>query len=173
VLGLGGWVEELAQAEADFEALLARRTTEQAEASAGAKGRLKSLRRDIDIVYHAMTDRIDAAATIDAATREEAEAYAAFVAQLNANIAYFNEHDDHHHIRRDLSTANVADIPPQPHTGEPVVLLPTVHCEGKKLAFSVDYTLTYRHNTEVGTADLTIHGKGAYKGQRTITFSIA
>ncbi|MDR3261023.1 MAG: hypothetical protein LBT78_04225 [Tannerella sp.] len=38
---------------------------------------------------------------------------------------------------------------------------------------SKDFTVTYRKNIEVGTADLIIHGKGAYKGTKTVTFNIA
>ncbi|MDR3236031.1 MAG: hypothetical protein LBT48_04805 [Prevotellaceae bacterium] len=48
--------------------------------------------------------------------------------------------------------------------------------EGKptvELVFAKDFDVTYKNNTDVGTADLTIHGKGAYKGQKLTTFNIA
>jgi hypothetical protein len=45
---------------------------------------------------------------------------------------------------------------------------PPVH--PPKLRFSA---ATYKDNVEVGTATLVIHGKGAYKGTKTVTFNIA
>lgn len=38
---------------------------------------------------------------------------------------------------------------------------------------TVDFSVTYRNNVNVGTATLILHGKGAYKGQKIVTFNIA
>jgi hypothetical protein len=42
-----------------------------------------------------------------------------------------------------------------------------------QLSLGKDFSVTYKNNVKVGTAELTIHGKGAYKGQKTVTFNIA
>jgi hypothetical protein len=41
-----------------------------------------------------------------------------------------------------------------------------------QLSLGKDFSVTYKNNTHVGTAEVTIHGKGAYKGQKTVTFNI-
>ena len=33
--------------------------------------------------------------------------------------------------------------------------------------------MTFRNNVDAGNAKCTIHGKGAYKGRKTVTFIIA
>jgi hypothetical protein len=43
----------------------------------------------------------------------------------------------------------------------------------KTLVVGVDYTLTYWSNTIPGTGKVTITGKGAYSGVRTVTFKVA
>jgi hypothetical protein len=68
-------------------------------------------------------------------------------------------------------------IPAQPHTGKPVTPIPDVYYteEGKPTiepVFTKDFTVTYRDNIEAGTATLIIHGKGAYKGTKTVTFNV-
>jgi hypothetical protein len=45
--------------------------------------------------------------------------------------------------------------------------------ETVQLSLGADFAVTYKNNVHVGTAELTIHGKGAYKGQKTVTFNIA
>jgi hypothetical protein len=48
--------------------------------------------------------------------------------------------------------------------------------EGKptvKLWLGKDFSVTYKNNVKVGMAELTIHGKGDYKGQKSVTFNIA
>jgi hypothetical protein len=42
-----------------------------------------------------------------------------------------------------------------------------------ELVFAKDFTLTYKGNDRVGTATISIHGKGAYKGVKVVTFNIA
>jgi hypothetical protein len=119
-----------------------------------------------------MTGRIDAAATLD-----ETDTYTEFIRQLNQEIAYFNGHLPHH-ARKDIANVAVGDIPAQTYTGEPVIVIPDVFytAEGQqtvKIVFAKDFTVTYRNNVKVGTAELVLHGKGAYKGNKTVTFNIA
>jgi hypothetical protein len=76
---------------------------------------------------------------------------------------------------RNTSTAPI-DI--QQYTGVAVTPIPQVFFrteEGEtvELRFTVDYYVTYRHNIDVGEAQLLIHGKGKYAGHYTTTFHIA
>ncbi|MDR3235659.1 MAG: DUF6261 family protein [Prevotellaceae bacterium] len=172
LVGMLPWVHELVNAETAFEELLAQRNVADSQKP---DGRLKDVRREIEDVYRQMTERIAAAAIMDATPATDA-----FIAELNTKIAYFNEHN-HHHARKDISITDhcvVEPIATQAHTGKPVSVIPKVHYreEGKptvELVFAKDFDVTYKNNTDVGTADLTIHGKGAYKGQKLTTFNIA
>jgi hypothetical protein len=42
-----------------------------------------------------------------------------------------------------------------------------------ELALGKDFSVTYKNNTNVGMAEVTIHGKGTYKGHKTIPFNIS
>jgi hypothetical protein len=170
ILNLNEWIDELEKAHLDFDRLFEQRNAEWAEKPETG---LKDVRRLVDDSYRHATDRIDAAATLD-----DTDAYEEFIRQLNREIAYFNEHIPHH-ARKDIAGVDVADIPPQPYTGEPVTVIPEVfyRADGQqtavKLVFAKDFTLTYRDNVEVGTAELVLHGKSGYKGNRAVTFNIA
>ena len=48
----------------------------------------------------------------------------------------------------------------------------TVQMDGKTLVSDTDYTVSYSNNTEVGTANVTITGKGNYTGSITASFTI-
>lgn len=48
----------------------------------------------------------------------------------------------------------------------------SVALDGKKLAASTDYTVTYRNNKNIGTATVTVTGAGNYTGTVTKTFAI-
>jgi hypothetical protein len=170
-VGLTAWVSELQAAEADFEQLLGLRTVETADKP---QGRLKEVRNEINKVYHRMIDRISAADTMD-----ESGTYNQFINELNAEIAYFNDH--YHHAKKDLGAGDHCVIEPidvQQFTGRPITPVPVVHYleEGKptvRLSLGKDFSVTYKNNTNVGMAELTIHGKGAYKGTKSTTFNIA
>jgi hypothetical protein len=167
-LSLGQWIDELAQAAAAFDALFAQRNIEWA---GKPDAKLKETRQQIDAVYRPMTERINAAALMDST-----DTYDEFIRQFNREIAYFIDHS-HRHARKDIAHVTVANIPTQPHTGKPVTPLPDVYYteEGKEtieLIFTKDFTVTYRDNIKPGTATLIIHGKGAYKGTKAITFNV-
>jgi hypothetical protein len=51
-------------------------------------------------------------------------------------------------------------------------VLPKVTYEGKELVFTKDYELSYHDNGRPGTAAVIIHGKGAFKGTKTVSFNI-
>jgi hypothetical protein len=172
LIGLAPWVAELQAAETLFEALLEERNVEAADKP---QGNLKDVRRAIDVIYHRMIERIGAAATLD-----DTDLYTQFINELNAEIARFNE-QHHHHARKDISVGEhtvVEPIATQQYTEKAVTPLPKAYYreEGKptvELVFAKDFSLTYKNNVNVGTAEVTLHGKGAYKGQKTVTFNIA
>jgi hypothetical protein len=172
-LQLTDWTTELAAAEIAFAQLYVQRNTQLADRP---QGRLTDVRREIEAVYHGMISLIDASAILNGSS----SVYSEFIAQLNQQVTYFNDHN-HHHAKKDLGTGDhcvVEPIETQTYTGKPISVIPKVHYreEGKptvELIFAKDFNVTYKNNEDVGTATLTIHGKGAYRGQKLTTFNIA
>jgi len=72
----------------------------------------------------------------------------------------------------DISKATIAKIADQAYTTKPVEPKVAVTLGEKELAEGTDFTVSYKDNTEVGKATVTITGKGAYEGQATATFEI-
>lgn len=72
----------------------------------------------------------------------------------------------------DISQASIGAIPAQKYTGKAVTPSVSVVCNGVTLTLNKDYVLTYDNNTKIGTARVTITGKGAYKGTRSVNFTI-
>ena len=98
----------------------------------------------------------------------------------------FNEMNDLrrkyvHHLPKDLGAGDHCVIEPfdvQKYTGKAITPIPAAHYieEGKptvELVFAKDFSVTYKNNVNVGMAECTIHGKGAYKGTKNTTFMIA
>ena len=73
---------------------------------------------------------------------------------------------------RSITGATVADIAAQPYTGNAVEPLPRITDLGRTLTKDTDYTLSYEHNTEVGTATVIITGAGDFSGILTANFNI-
>jgi hypothetical protein len=173
LVGLPSWVVELTAAEAEFEKLYTQRRDETAKKP---QGRISNARRDTDNHYHPMIDKLNAYAI---SLPVVPDPMSIFMAKLNVVVDYFNEH--FHPVKKDISVGDrciVELIPPQKYTGNAVTPIPIVSYreEGKKvvaLTFAEDYSVTYRSNRKVGTAEAILHGKGAYKGQKTVTFNIA
>ena len=59
------------------------------------------------------------------------------------------------------------------YTGKDLKPAVTVELTGKKLVNNTDYTVAYSANKEVGTAKVTVSGKGNYVGSKELTFKIA
>ena len=59
------------------------------------------------------------------------------------------------------------------YTGGEIKPLPTVSFSDKKLKSGIDYTVSYKNNTKVGTATVTITGKGYYTGSVSKSFKIS
>ena len=72
----------------------------------------------------------------------------------------------------DISEADVSAVPGQTYTGAAVEPAPEVTMDGGTLSRGTDYTLSYANNTNVGTATITITGKGGYAGSTRTTFVI-
>ena len=70
-----------------------------------------------------------------------------------------------------ISNATVS-VATQTYTGKALTPKPTVKVESITLREGTDYTLSYASNVNVGTATVTITGKGNYTGERKATFRI-
>ncbi len=71
-----------------------------------------------------------------------------------------------------LADATIADIAAQSYTGAAITPAVTVTLGNTTLSSETDYTVAYSNNTNVGTATITITGKGNYSGTATKTFAI-
>jgi hypothetical protein len=163
--GLGAYVTEIAAAQAAFEQIFLLRSAEHIEKP---QGNLKDIRKEMNALYHQITERIEAYTVMNGTS-----VTGVFISKLNDEIAYFNEHNRHHHHPKDISLATVASIPDQLWDGRPVTPLPFVTDEnGRELVFARDYDLTYHKNDRPGNASVTLHGKGARKGKKTVSFNI-
>jgi hypothetical protein len=173
LLGLTAWVTELTAAEAAFEALYKQRSIETSEKP---QGRIRDARRETDAIYHSMINNYNAWLLLYSVLDPE---YYAFAARLNAIIDHFNER--YHHAKKDLSAGDHCVIEPvgtQAYTERAITPVPKVHyrTEGKPtavLSLGKDFEVTYKNNVNVGMAEVTVHGKGDYKGKKMTTFMIA
>ncbi len=68
----------------------------------------------------------------------------------------------------------VEEIPEEDriYSGTAIKPTPTVYDNNKPLVLGTDYTLSYKNNTKVGTAQVIIKGKGNYTKTMTIEFEI-
>ena len=71
-----------------------------------------------------------------------------------------------------ISKATVTGIGAKTYTGKAITQSPVVKLSGKTLKAGTDYTVAYKNNTKVGTATVTITGKGSYTGTISKTFKI-
>jgi hypothetical protein len=134
---------------------------------------LRQVRREEDGTYHKIAVLLNAGAAMGT------PGFAEVIDKLNPDIEHMNE--QFHRAKKNLGAGGhtvVEPIETQPYTERPVTVVPKVHYreEGKpvkNLSLGTDFDVTYKNNINVGTAELTIHGKGAYKGQFTVTFNIA
>ena len=70
-----------------------------------------------------------------------------------------------------ISKAKVS-VGPQTYTGSQLTPVPTVTLDGKTLKSGTDFTTSYSNNVNVGTAIITVTGKGDYTGATQTTFAI-
>ena len=70
-----------------------------------------------------------------------------------------------------ISEASIS-VAAQNYTGSQLTPVPTVTLDGKSLESGTDFTTSYGNNIKVGTANITVTGKGDYTGSATSTFKI-
>jgi hypothetical protein len=137
-------------------------------------------RKETDAAMRAITTRIESNIDIKGITT-----FTKLIKEFNVHVDHYNTLLDEHygriHVKTDLSTANIATVPDQAYTGEPVFVLPTVTLEKKdkdgtvttvKLIFATDFTVRYEGNIGPGSATLIISGIGEYVGERSWGFNI-
>ena len=71
-----------------------------------------------------------------------------------------------------VSGCTISSISNQTYTGSAISPSVTVSLGGNSLTNGTDYTVSYSNNTNVGTATVTVTGKGDYSGTKTATFKI-
>lgn len=71
-----------------------------------------------------------------------------------------------------ISSVKVTDLGSYAYTGKAISPTPTVTFGSHSLAKDTDYSIAYANNTKVGTATITLTGKGNYTGTKTATFAI-
>jgi hypothetical protein len=72
---------------------------------------------------------------------------------------------------------NLADAVTEPlstqiYTGKAITPIPVMYYDGKELVFTVDFSLSYKNNVEVGEATVIMHGRGRLNGRHTRKFNI-
>ena len=73
---------------------------------------------------------------------------------------------------KQIVNVSVGTIPSQTYTGGEIKPIPTVRDGSTVLRSGVDFAVSYRNNTNVGNATLTITGKGNYAGSKISSFRI-
>ncbi len=126
-------------------------------------------------VEDAKTSLYETANGIDPSTenyRDDAETGSHGVVDAKEAVAYVEQHFADSG-RTALSACTIESIPDQYYTGVAVEPEGIVVKDGEKtLEEGVDYETSFRNNVEVGTASVTVSGKGEYVGYASATFSI-
>jgi hypothetical protein len=177
-LELAPWLTELARANAKFEELMMARN---AEILQHLDLHMRPIRAAVDKAFREILDLLEALVRVQGPTTDEA-----FIKELNNLSTHYKDvlaqETGRRHPVKDLSAGDhcvVEPIETLQYTGKAITPVPVAYYRGDEgkptveLVFARDFSLTYKNNVEVGTADVTLHGKGAYKGQKTVTFNIA
>jgi hypothetical protein len=174
LLALDVWLNELARLNDLFKTYVEDSSQEKIDKPDVSP---KAARRAADEILHRIIDRVTAQINL-----YSPETYAAYSEEFNTLVNHYNtlvhERYGRLHAKIDLSQADIAAIAPQPFTGKPVFVIPSVSLlpsgaeKPVELLFSEDFTVAYRNNLRPGTATLIIKGIGKYKGERITTFNI-
>ncbi len=73
---------------------------------------------------------------------------------------------------KSIESTTIGEIAAQAYTGKAITPAVTVKDGNVTLTEDTDYTVTYENNTAVGTATITITGKGNYTGTNQTSFAI-
>ena len=71
-----------------------------------------------------------------------------------------------------MSKMSVSAIANQTYTGNAIKPKVVVQNANTTLKLNTDYQVSYKNNKDVGTATITITGKGNYSGKKIVTFKI-
>ena len=74
--------------------------------------------------------------------------------------------------RISITKCTFSTISSRTYTGKEIKPTPTVKYKGTRLTKGTHYTLKYSANKKVGTATVTVTGKGKYTGTKKLTFKI-
>jgi hypothetical protein len=173
-LGMGIQVQLLQRAFDTFVLLLGQRDDEKIEKPpyTGAQ-----TRKELNRIYRQIAFAINTnAATASAETVDE---FITFIEHLNVEIARINA--EVRPAKKNISVLTrlvIVPIPIQIYTSLPIIVIPELYYiddNGKaiRMWLGKDFEVSYRNNTDVGTAEVVIHGKGEYTGQATVKFNIA
>jgi hypothetical protein len=165
-IGLEALAAKLQAAYDVFAALLKQRDADMEEKP---KGNFVAVRRELDALYHVIAGAVNSGARLGLSPE-----FAAFIRILNPLIERLNR--QLHRARADLKHAVIAPIADMPFTEKPVtppLRVFFVTADGtEELELGRHYNVTYKNNIAVGNAEAAIHGKGDYKGAKTISFAI-
>ena len=71
-----------------------------------------------------------------------------------------------------ISKTSLSAIASQVYTGKAIIPATTLTFNGKTLAKGTDYKVSYKNNTNAGTATVTITGNGNFSGSRSANFKV-
>jgi hypothetical protein len=167
-LGIGGMKDALQATYDEFEALLKER---EDAGKQKPEDTFPEVRRELEDAFHQIAEKVNAGAAL-----ELSQGFGLLIDNLNPVLERFRI--EFHYVRYDIKHAQPAPIPDEPFTGEQRTPLPSSVLLHKRdgtevrLTFGTDYTLTYKNNIEVGNAYCILHGKGKYKGTKSVSFII-
>ena len=75
-------------------------------------------------------------------------------------------------VAKSIAYTSTSSVSSKAYTGKAIKPSVTVKDGTKTLVKGTDYTLSYKNNTNIGTATVTITGKGSYTGSKDVTFKI-
>jgi hypothetical protein len=162
------WIPEIASARTEMAALIAERDARSLEKPEMG---FREVRREIEKVWRAIVNIVNGGASLYFFSKE----FERFMDVLNPEIDRLNK--EYHRKKRSIAHSQPERIPVQTYTGYPCtpplnVLFVTPKDGTVRLELGKDYNVTYKDNINVGSAECTIHGKGAYTGRKTVTFTI-
>jgi hypothetical protein len=162
------WTEEIRSALEEFVQLYEDR---EAKTLLKPDPGFPEVRHHIEEYWRELVVIVNAGVQVTIAHKD----FEAYIDMFNPEIDALNA--EFHRVRYDIAEAEPAPIERQSFTGQACTPMPEVlYVSPKgtvKLELGKDFNVTYKDNVEVGNAQCTIHGKGKYRGHKTVTFIIS
>jgi hypothetical protein len=166
-IGLTAWIVEVQNALDAFVDLIEQR---EATPTTKPKQSLREVRQAIDNTWRQIVAIVNAGAMLN-----ESPDFAALINTINPEIERLNA--ESRNLMRHIAKTLNDPIEPQPCTGQACTPIPDLFYETangmEKLTPGADFNIHYKNNVHPGTASCIIHGKGAYKGKKSIPFIIS